>query len=253
MLIAASTDGTEVLSIEGIRGQDYYCPACKSKVVLRSGAIRYPHFSHLPNSHCHWAKGESPRHREMKIQLGALFKKQPVEYERFIFPDLRADLLVARKFVVECQASALGLEDWENRTLRYNSKGFHVLWVWDTQRVFGKYGRDSSPIPPLGSGDRVCLDREIRPCAEVRYCHQFSFGRIYVLDHHGNIYSCHLDAVEPRESEWFEEGGVPCSALHYPKTLKKAQFHKIGNHLTPFVGPKGHRLVQLGEGCWWKK
>jgi hypothetical protein len=190
----------------------------------------------------------------MKIQLGVVFKRQPVGYERFIFPDLRADLLVAGKFVVECQASPLSVEEWHERTMRYNDKGYHVLWVWDATRAFGKkLGLNLSLAFPPDSGDEVfCLDREVRPCAEIRYCHRFSYGKVYVLDYEGNLRSCHLDAVEPRESEWFEEGGVPCSALRFPKTLKEALIHRVGQRLRRFIGPHGHRLVELGEGRWWK-
>lgn len=42
-----------LVSVENaVPGQQYFCPACSSRLILRRGAIKKPHFAHKPNDIC---------------------------------------------------------------------------------------------------------------------------------------------------------------------------------------------------------
>jgi len=49
----AHDDAGCLVSVEhAIPGQQYFCPACKTPLILRRGAIKKPHFAHKPNDIC---------------------------------------------------------------------------------------------------------------------------------------------------------------------------------------------------------
>lgn len=77
MLIALDDFGDRIEGKDAYRGEPYTCPACNAPVTLKRGAIVIPHFAHQPQSTCPFAKGESPRHLEMKSQVGAWLRGIP--------------------------------------------------------------------------------------------------------------------------------------------------------------------------------
>ena len=48
------------------KGIEFRCPDCKSKVTLRHGPIRQPHFAHLPDTGC---SNESVIHKTAKLMI----------------------------------------------------------------------------------------------------------------------------------------------------------------------------------------
>ncbi len=239
MLKALDTRGREVLGWDAQRGQTYCCPECGAGLVFKAGMLVTPHFAHGAGSACPLATGESPRHMEMKHQVAKIFP--PALFEIQAAPGRWADLVLGDKIVVECQASPIAVDEWIARTKEYNAAGRLVLWVWDLRRLGVD---DEEPAFWL-----VDSEREYRVPADVRYCHQVSYGHLYVLDSDGDLRACHLDRASERLIDWDE---APYSG-YTPKTLKHLVF--TPTPLRPQLlrnGKANLSLCQLGEGVWWK-
>ena len=48
------------------KGQDFSCPICENKVVLKRGDVRRPHFAHKPDTGC---SGEGVDHKVAKQMI----------------------------------------------------------------------------------------------------------------------------------------------------------------------------------------
>lgn len=246
MLTALDGSDALVLARDADTRGTYVCPECRTQLIVKAGAIVTRHFAHRARISCSLAVGESQRHMQMKEQVGGLFAgRVAVAYEKSIVPGRRADLVLGERIVVECQDSPISILEWAARTRDYNRAGHPVLWIWDITRVCGSRWVDSF--------EEIDLDAEWRLPAELRYCHQCSFGRVYVLDAAGNLKSCHLARVATRESEWIDENHDQQSSSYTPRSLRHISFRETASRIEPFTGPRGHRLTSLGEGAWWKR
>lgn len=246
MIKALDPAGNPVLGWQGVRGIDYRCPACHELTTLKQGRIVIEHFAHQPGSACAYGTGESLRHMEMKAQVGKLFRGLSIDYEVCLIPERRADVVVGR-FVVECQESAISIEEWDARTAHYNAAGYAILWVWDISRLGVKQAAGktfSQVLFQLEDGEG--WSREVRVPAVVRHCHKHSYGKVYALDSTGSIQSCHIEAGYDRDNEW-------TGSVWTPKTLKLLSFHKTPQVPRRYKGTDGEDLISLSEGIWWKK
>lgn len=196
--------------------------------MLKAGRVVIKHFAHFPNSNCSLAVGESPRHMQMKEQIGKLFPG--AEYEVKLTPDSRADVVISNGIVVECQASAISIENWEARTKLYNQAGFPVMWMWDINRL-GNAREDTS----------------LRVPAEIRHCHDIGNASINVLTLKGELYGCHLQLVESRSSEWIDENQEEHYSDYQPKTLRYSHFYRTDMQPEPICTKDGLILVGLGR------
>ncbi len=241
MLKAIDRSGAGVLAEDACRGEPYTCPECGEVLTLKRGPIVVAHFAHRPPVTCPYGVGESGRHLAMKRAMGRRFAKLPVDYEVKLLPDRRADVLVAHRIVVECQASSLSADEWTARTAAYNCAGYPVLWVWDLGRV--GWGRERpSFFDDLGQ-------REVRVPVELLRCHRESYGRLYAMDRASELRAVHLLPAVPR-LRYF---AADADDTYRPRRLRRPLTHPIGTCLRAFVGPDGKRLVELGEGVWWKE
>lgn len=241
MLIAATSTGDRIYAGDAQRTDSCQCPECARPVILKAGQVKIAHFAHVPGSVCRYGEGESVRHREMKVQIVNLFSRFDPQLEVRFGIDRRADV-VARDVVIECQASAISVEEWNERTRFYNRAGFAVLWVWDEGRIGGCEPRpDGKPT------------HERRIPAEIRKAHQFTYGRVYVLDQFGDLWSCHLHDADTRYSEWYDEWGEYHDSAYQPKTLRRPGFFETPLQLLTGHGPMGHNLGFLGDRDWWNR
>lgn len=240
MLKAIDAAGVGVLAEDACRGEAYTCPECGEALILKQGPIVVAHFAHRPPVTCPYSVGESGRHLAMKRQVGRLFTKLLVDYEVKLLPDRRADVLVARRIVVECQVSPLSADEWTARTEAYNRAGHPVLWVWDLCRI--GWGRERPALfDDLGQ-------REVRVPVEMLLCHRKSYGRLYVMDLANELRAVHLQPAAPRLRYFATDP----DDTYRPRRLRLPLTHPIGRCLRAFSGPSGERLVELGEGVWWK-
>lgn len=235
MLIALDDLGVRVEGRDAVRGDVHTCPACHAQVTLKRGAIVVAHFAHPPRSRCPFAVGESLRHLDMKTQVGAWLTEANMNFTyEVVMGEHRADVVTGLPaigtIIVECQASPISIVEWERRTRFYNAQGCAVLWLWDLWRVILK---DSD-------------DDEVRVPAEVRHCHQMSYGRIHLMNGVGMINDCHLFTIFRPPSDWDESTG------YYPKSLRLPQYLLSKRDIRVKIGPKKHRLILLDHTAWWK-
>jgi hypothetical protein len=177
----------------------------------------------------------------MKVQVAAHFADLNPQFEVRFGDDRRADIVIGG-VVVECQASSLSVQEWLDRTRFYNSSGYAVLWVWDESRIGG--------CTPLPNGQPT---EERRIPEEIRYAHRLTFGRVYVLDRAGCLWSCHLHDPDTRYSEWYTSDGEYMDSVYRPKTLRRPGFHETPLHLLSGRGVMGHNLGFLGDRDWWNR
>lgn len=112
--------------------QNLRCPACKSQVRLKNGAVKAPHFAHVSLKFCQfYSENESYQHLTLKKRLYHWFgQTETVAIECFL-PHLQQtpDLLVNDKLAIEIQCSHLSIQRLRERTAAYQAHGYTVLWL----------------------------------------------------------------------------------------------------------------------------
>jgi hypothetical protein len=233
LMSRACSSGTLMLATDAHRDDVFACPECDEAVMLKRGSIVVPHFAHYADIGCPLSQGESMRHLEMKLQIGALFEN--ATYEVRFGAERRADVLI-ENVVVECQASAISIEEVTERTRFYNSQDKGVLWVFDLERLGQAWTTTIDSIRVLG---------EVRVPAEMRFVHRSAYGFLYVLDAFGRLYGCHLAPVARAHD---------VLGPYHLKATKRPLFHRAGQVPQSFLGTDGQlRFVRLGEGVWWRR
>ena len=136
MLFALDKDNKKVHIDNTIRGEDYFCPCCGSKMVLKMGDIRIHHFAHPSDSICRdtWHYDMTEWHYEWQNRF-------PMEYQEIVKTKdgqkHRADVLIeSEKVVFEFQHSPLSPDEFEDRNSFYNSLGYKVIWVFDVEEQY---------------------------------------------------------------------------------------------------------------------
>lgn len=133
MLVAVNRNGRLInLMTETPEKQDFFCPACKSALRLRSGPIKLPHFAHISLENCEsWSENESFQHLSLKkaIYLWAT-KTEKVKMEEYL-PELKQtpDLLLSDQIAIEIQCSRLSIERLFERTKNYEAHDYKVIWL----------------------------------------------------------------------------------------------------------------------------
>ena len=142
MLIARNASGELIQAYQaskqkGKNLEEYYCPACKGKLVLKNGNIMVAHFAHHQHSDCAvFSEGETLSHLKGKQLLFEKFKSEGFEVTLECWlPELqqRPDLLLVlgdgKKIAVEYQCSPIAPADLLARTKGYQRFGYEVWWI----------------------------------------------------------------------------------------------------------------------------
>ncbi|MEO4054255.1 competence protein CoiA family protein [Solibacillus sp. CAU 1738] len=126
----------------------FFCPQCQSKLQLKIGRVKIPHFAHLQTNFCDttFSEGESATHLQGKQQLFTFFSKRTdaVALESYI-PQLkqRPDLLVThqnKQYAVEFQCSRIPTTQIHERSAGYKNFQITPLWLVKTPHQFRKQG-----------------------------------------------------------------------------------------------------------------
>lgn len=121
----------------------FKCLQCKEEVILRSGAIKIPHFAHRRKSECilSFSEGESEDHLNGKLQLYAFFLQHnsKPQLEPFI-PKIkqRPDILVLNNHsqtAIEYQCSQILPTIIESRNIGYKQQQIDPLWILRTPTI----------------------------------------------------------------------------------------------------------------------
>lgn len=133
MFAARDVDGTIVWATDANKIEDYFCPVCGAKMVLKAGDVNAWHFAHEANA-CSdtWNYDMSEWHRDMQEQF-------PLECREVVMTHNgethRADVF-KDNVVVEFQHSPISPSEFTARNNFYNGLGYKVAWVFDVSEQF---------------------------------------------------------------------------------------------------------------------
>ncbi|MBQ3421550.1 MAG: hypothetical protein IJH34_07740, partial [Romboutsia sp.] len=130
------------------KNKDYYCPICKTKVIVKKGKINTPHFSHLSKTQCLYSqyykeKASFNKHKRMIKYISEYFNSykyvKNIELEKNITDNIIADIVVTLendvKFIIECVFKKIDFDMYKDITSEYNKLGYAVLWVFDEKII----------------------------------------------------------------------------------------------------------------------
>ncbi|MGM9987292.1 MAG: competence protein CoiA [Bacillaceae bacterium] len=149
MLVAINQQGEKVMLTPHLNKStllkwkkeiSFYCPICQSKLHLKVGTKKIPHFAHEKASLCSGSEGESSLHLEGKLKLFEWMKKQnkKVELEKYFHAiGQRADIyfqMDGNKVALELQCSTIPASLFVERTAGYHQQHIHVLWIFGSNQ-----------------------------------------------------------------------------------------------------------------------
>ena len=134
MFIAHDETGGNVTASEAVKNRKYFCPVCLERVVLKSGNVKTPHFSHHRIVDCirHLYKKESLAHLSAKHELYLSLNKNHTAAMEYYLPEIEQipDLLVGKR-AIEIQYSPISPTLIIERSKGYHTLGMDVIWVLD--------------------------------------------------------------------------------------------------------------------------
>ncbi len=139
MILAIDNEGTQITAENAVKGKEYFCPVCNSRLTLKRGRVKAPHFSHLHIIDCmrYLYKRESAEHLEIKHVLYLALTPHHHTAMEFYLHEIEqiADLLVNKNLALEIQLSQISPELIVRRTAGYASLGIDSVWLLDTASI----------------------------------------------------------------------------------------------------------------------
>lgn len=148
MLCAQTLEGNRVcltpysrVELKAIRNaQDFFCPSCNEKLILKIGTEITPHFSHSSVSTCSGG-GEGEIHERGKWLLYSWLKKsyEDVVLESYVREiNQRPDILLtiaSKKYAVEFQYSSISTAEIRKRNGMYKRAKIIPVWFLDVKHL----------------------------------------------------------------------------------------------------------------------
>ena len=119
--------GERIYAPDANKSEEYSCPLCYQKVVLRKCTNKIDHFAHLTSCEDHWHYDMSEWHSQWQAQFPSKNREVVIEY---LGEKHRADVM-ACGYVIEFQHSPISIEEFNKRNDFYLSYGKKVVWVFD--------------------------------------------------------------------------------------------------------------------------
>ncbi|MBZ6014744.1 competence protein [Leuconostoc gelidum subsp. gelidum] len=135
MIIALNDNQEYVKAADAIKNQQFVCPGCKEKVILKSGDIKQKHFAHYAKSTCEtFSENETTQHLAGKLQLAIYLQHFGDIKIEAVIPEInqRPDLLMQRghrQIAIEYQCSPISQKKLDQRNAGYKSQNIHVIWI----------------------------------------------------------------------------------------------------------------------------
>lgn len=135
LLKALDDAGRWVWANDAVSIDNYFCPVCHAKLIIRSGTLKRNHFAH-PKKECNsFSEGETPEHLQGKEALARLFESAGyrVEVESY-FSKLkqRPDIVIEKDFqkgIIEFQCAPLTVSKMKTRSAGYRNEKLNFLWI----------------------------------------------------------------------------------------------------------------------------
>lgn len=127
----------------------FFCPVCKSQVIIKAGSKMIAHFAHKSLLDCpNQSGGEGAYHEQGKLLLYSWLKQQgyDVDLESYLpMIKQRADLMINRadqRIALEYQCATISIKEILSRTKGYQSIGITPIWILGGNRMrrLGKQG-----------------------------------------------------------------------------------------------------------------
>ena len=135
MFVALNKNGKRIYAEDASKEEQYYCPVCKGKLIVRKGEIKACHFAHKENQ-CkdNWHYDMSEWHRWMQSFFPKESQEIVVENNGKIH---RADVLIKHsKTVIEMQHSPISIKEFDERTEFFMNLGYRVAWIFDLRSYY---------------------------------------------------------------------------------------------------------------------
>ena len=130
MYYGLNNDGHRINIIDALRGENYYCPICKSKLISKKGLIKQHHFAHVNSCNCdYWYSGMSEWHRVWQERLKKEYQEVIIKIGRELHI---ADVFIGNT-IVEFQHSSITEYELVRRTRFYRLDNKNVKWVFDVR------------------------------------------------------------------------------------------------------------------------
>ena len=128
MFYANDKDNKRTSAWSANRDIPFFCPVCKSPVVLRDGLTNAPHFAHRAGTCTDtWHYDMSEWHRKMQSFFPESMQEVVVTHDGETH---RADILY-KNTVIEFQHSTISKNEFERRNDFFESLGYRIAWVFD--------------------------------------------------------------------------------------------------------------------------
>ncbi|SYW07116.1 competence protein CoiA [Oenococcus oeni] len=136
MLVAKDCHNVLVEAGRARRGEFFYCPFCKKRLLLCHGEIRIPYFAHSARDNCNsFSENESEIHllAKQKIKEATERLGYRAELEKVLpLISQRADLIISdsagKELAIEFQQSPISIPRLRERNQGYKSIGLSVIW-----------------------------------------------------------------------------------------------------------------------------
>lgn len=138
-LYAYDESGEPIYASDAEERQSYTCCYCQTKVRVRKGLSRIPHYYHLNLPASCRLQGKSQDHLFAQLALVKLLPAKEAVIEK-TFPTLLrvADVVwEARKIIFEIQCSPISEQEAQQRVIDYAKNGYQIVWILD-DRVFNR-------------------------------------------------------------------------------------------------------------------
>ncbi len=125
--------GKRVSAYDANKDEEYFCPCCGNKLLLKTGDLNVWHFAHR-SGECvdNWHYDMSEWHQKMQKKFEPKYREVVIKNNGIIH---RADIL-KDGIVIEFQHSPISSEEFTDRNVFYTSAGYRVVWVFDVTRYF---------------------------------------------------------------------------------------------------------------------
>ncbi|MGM0844320.1 MAG: competence protein CoiA family protein [Bacillota bacterium] len=214
-----------------LRGQSFFCPECHSRVIIKAGEIKIPHFAHRTGIGCEGShEPETSFHLRGKKLLFHHFSSiiSSVALEQYL-PAIkqRPDVYISmneKKYAVEYQCAVIGSEDFLTRTKGYQYAEIEPVWIL------------GSRIQTKGAGDRISLTHSQQQF--IRYSPHAGYWLAY-LDAETGIMHFYYNLI-PLTTKLFtsETLSLPLASVSFPFQLPSKS--EESDNINHFIAAKDY-------------
>ena len=129
----ALNDKKEKVNISFAQCSDnYYCPVCGKRLIIKKGNTRIHHFAHISTCKDNWDKKKN----DMSEWHRAWQSEFPDECQEYVFNNKhgshRADIYRKyKKTVIEFQHCSISNDEFNQRNKFYTLSGNRLIWIFD--------------------------------------------------------------------------------------------------------------------------